>query len=385
MRFALVSLLLLCACGSESEEPGEPAEPLGPPARQIGTGDGSPASVELVVVHEPPALRSATDLAFDPLRPTDLWVLFREFHDGPPCTESVKQGCKTLEGSVTIVKNPAQPDPTYVWKKDPNAWHFMRLPAAIAFGTNGNFATCSEARTGNFEDDPTDYNGPSLWSSDPKIFAIEPQGKNGSHLDMLHESPFCVGIAHEVGNVYWVFNGQRGSLDRYDFKQPHEVGGENHSDGEILRYVEGELLRDPGIPSHMAYHAQSKRLYVSDTGHGRVVALDVSSGTVGTELGVIEPMAYFHQVDGATLREVVPPGAIQKPSGLLLHENVLFVGDNATSSIHAFDLDGVPIRTLATGLPPGSLGGLEVGQGDRIYISDLSSGLVRRIDPLPVE
>jgi hypothetical protein len=258
----------------------------------------------------------------------------------------------------------------------------MRLPTSIAFGKNGNFATCGEARTGNFENEQADYMGPTLWSSDPNVFAIEPPGKNGSHLDMLHETPFCMGIAFERDRVYWTFNGQRGALDRYNFNQPHEPGGEDHSDGEIQRWVEGEVARAPGIPSHMAYDATRAQVYVADTGHGRVVALDAKSGTLGPEIAVLEPMASHRAVTGGILKEIVPPGVLEAPSGLELKNDVLFVTDNAKSRIYAFNPEGVVIRTLDTGLPAGSLGGIAIGQGNRAYISNLLTGEVLRIDPL---
>ena len=127
---------------------------------------------------------------------------------------------------------------------DANAWHFMRNPRQLAWGRGGLFATCGEARTANYEDDATPYNGPVLWDSNPELFgAPYDPNRNGTHVDMLHETPYCMGIAHERGNVYWAFNGDAGALDRYDFNQPHEPGGEDHTDGALWRYAEGELSR----------------------------------------------------------------------------------------------------------------------------------------------
>merc|ERR1711974_36901 len=103
----------------------------------------------------------------------------------------------------------------------------MRRPPALAMGDNGTFATCGEAATGNFEDNPAMFIGPSLWSTDLAVYA-KPSGGNGSHLDMLHATPWCMGIAHEVDNVYWAFNGHVGSLDRYDFNNDHGPGNDDH-------------------------------------------------------------------------------------------------------------------------------------------------------------
>ena len=48
--------------------------------------------------------------------------------------------------------------------------------------------------------------------TDPAIFAKRTPGGLGSHVDMLHNTSFCRGIAHVEANVFWVFNGQRGAL-----------------------------------------------------------------------------------------------------------------------------------------------------------------------------
>jgi DNA-binding beta-propeller fold protein YncE len=397
MRFthalALWSMVpLVLACGS-SESGGTPAGDAGvggggnggsggtsAGANAIGKGDGSPGSVSFVVVYEPPAQRDATDLAFHPTR-DELWVLMRELYAGEPCTQTDDSGCEELEGSVVIVSGAGGPNPEYVRKEDPNSWHFMRRPTGIAFGANDTFATIHEARTGNFENLASDYIGPTLWSSDPAIFTIQPPGKNGSHLDMLHSTPFGMGIAHEQGNVYWTFNGDIGALDRYDFKQPHEVGGDDHSDGELYRYVVGELKRLPEVPSHLEYDAATGILYVADTGNQRVVKLDTNSGTPsGEEVQVPDPMATHVFMSSSPLVDVVAPGVLQAPSGLALHEGVLYVTDNATSKIHAFDLDGNSIRTLDTGFPLGSLAGFTIGPDGKAYIADLATSRAYRID-----
>ena len=73
----------------------------------------------------------------------------------------------------------------------------------------------------------------------------------GSHYDMLHESPLCMGIAWEKDNVYWVFDGHNQSIARYDFQEDHGMGFDDHSDGIIGKYVTGEIQREPDIPSHL--------------------------------------------------------------------------------------------------------------------------------------
>lgn len=363
-------------------------EPL-PAGHPIGWGDGTPSSVTLTTIFTPPASREAVDLEFDPLRSDVLWVLYRERESNEPCTSTQQTfaGCTSLEGSVFILNAPGTPEMTSTFKKDWNAIHFMRRPPAMAFGAADTFATCGEYITGNFEDEEGEFIGPTLWSSDPEIFARTPlsPAENGSHLDMLHASPLCVGIAHETANIYWVFNGKEGSLDRYDFKDDHGPGNEDHSDGTIFRYAAGTLSRVPGVPGHMEYYPIDSHIYVADTGNGRVVKLNTVSGEVGEEAlwPVYEDLADSGVMTGAEVSDVVPAGGpLQNPAGLAIHEDILYISDNATSQIHAFDMKGNLLRSLDTGMPAGSLGGLTFGPTDgKMYFTSIATGVVFRIDP----
>jgi hypothetical protein len=346
-------------------------------------GDGTPGSAELVPLYGPRTGRSATDLDF---HDGDLWVVVREHQDGSPCNEPARgapsaEACARLGGTVVILDDAVSEAPTSRAIRDPNAWHFMRLPTGIAFGANGLFATSGEARTANWDDEPSDFMGPTLWSSDADIFGIEPEGKNGSHLDMLHASPFGMGIAFERANVYWVWNGQAGALDRYDFGAPHEVGGEDHSDGTSSRWVNGELVRVPGVPSHLQYSAKKRLLYAADPGNGRVVALDTSSGSLDGSF----PTDDFQMPDiarrvRATLTDFVPPGVLDTPSGIALAGDLVYVTDNWTGWIVAFDASGTEVGALETGLPPGALGGITIGPDGKAYVTTLDSAAVYRVE-----
>ena len=341
-----------------------------------------PAAVELVPLYTPPRAWSATALAFDPLREGELWVTLRQFPSNEPCLMIATDGCSALEGEVALVKQATSPAPTMTLEKDGNAWHFMRRPTAIAFGDNGNLSTCGEARTDNYEDEAIDYAGPVLWSSDPTIFGVTPgPGQNGTHIDMLHESPFCMGIAFDHDNAYWAFNGQAGSLDHYDFHAPHVVGGEDHSDGELERYVTGELSRVPEVPSHLALDSARRELYVADTGNGRVLRLAVDTGRRGADVPALDPIQIHYQVDGAQLDTVVPPGTLVAPSGLTLTGDALIVTDNATSWIWWFSRAGDVLGHVDTGLAAGSLSGITVGPDAQLYLSDLKTGNAYRVQP----
>ena len=190
-----------------------------------------------------------------------------------------------------------------------------------------------------------------LWDSDPELFgAPYDRNRNGTHVDMLHETPYCMGIAHERDNVYWAFNGDVGALDRYDFNEPHEPGGEDHADGYVWRYAEGELARVPEVPSHLAYDARRRLVFAADTGHGRVVALDATSGFADGDVIDYDGLETNARMSGARLTEVVAPGILEMPSGVAFHEGVLFATDHATGKILALLPSGEILRELDTGL-----------------------------------
>lgn len=340
---------------------------------------------ELVYAPKAKVKLSATALAFNPTIEGELWVALRQFPSGLPCTQTVDTGCAALPGAMAVVSDATSAAPSAVIKEDGNSWHFMRRPAAIAWGDEQLFATCGESLTANYEDDDIPYTGPVLWSSDPAIFGVEPlPEQNGTHLDMLHETPYCMGIAHEAANAYWVFNGLAGSLDRVDFHAPHQIGGENHSDGEVHRYIAGQLLRVPEVPSHLVYDQERGLVYVADTGHARVLSVDPSSAVAGDDITKYELLAASGAMDGAKVSALIPAGQLERPSGIALKGDVLYITDNATSRIHTFDITGNALRVFDTGLPAGSLAGITLGPDDSVYLTDLLSGSAYRVD-VPAE
>src|SRR5262249_13730677 len=148
-----------------------------------------------------------TSLDWNPNARAELWVALAQPPSGLDCIETDPDpvACNQLEGSMAIIDRATLDAPSAAVKQDANAWHFMRNPRQVAWGSRGLLATCGEARTANYEDEEIPYNGPVLWDSDPTLFgAPYDPDRNGTHVDMLHETPYCMGIAHEQGNVYWV-------------------------------------------------------------------------------------------------------------------------------------------------------------------------------------
>jgi hypothetical protein len=368
---ATLAGLLLAGCGS-SNDAGDtlPDDEL----TAFGKADG--ASVKFTLTEIATArqgLDNPRDLAFNPLRPDELWV--------------VNHG----DDSAVIIHDASTSRREAEKQKDAYALHFMARPTALAFGGNkttigrpGTFATCGESR--NTYDDqalPNDFMGPTLWSSDLSVFAqFDPNGL-GSHLDMLHNSPLCMGIAWEAGNAYWAFGGLDGALFRYDFNVDDGIGNDDHSDGTVRQYATGEVSYVKGVPSHLVYRSADKSLYVADTGNARIAKLDTTSGSKGRRLEIMEPMASAYEYDGAVLEDVVPAsaGQLQQPSGLELQGRYLYVSDNANGRISAFTFKGKLAKRIETGLPKGSLGGMAFGPDKKLYFVDMKKDRVLRIDP----
>lgn len=368
LAFAFVWVLPL-ACSSQ-------ADPQDPPAAPVAQGPapelGGKAGASLVEILGPAAgLARPRDLAFNPLRADELWIV------------------NEADNSVVIVHAASTDARTSERRRDAAADHFLHKPSSIAFGAEGTtfdsigtFGTCGESRNENGIEGAEDFMGPALWTSDLEVFAKKDPIGLGSHLDMLHNSPLCMGIAHEKANVYWVVTGSRRAITRYDFGADHHIGLDDHSDGASLEYAFGEIGYVPGVPSHLAFRAEDAMLYVADTGNGRVVRLDTKSGVRGRKLATKEPQNGGHyKMDGATLVDVVPPGTLTAPSGLELRNDHLYVSDNGTGKIVAFDLQGQQVASFDTGLGAGALAGMAFGPDGKLYVVDMVGSRVLRVDP----
>jgi hypothetical protein len=370
-------LALAAACGTEdsdddNDDDGEPDPGDMALAPELGAGDHTAGSVTFTVIATAEdGLQQPRDLAFNPRRPEELWVV--SFDDD----------------SVVIVFDAPSEDRTTEKRIDGYALHFMEEVTAIAFGGDettfgipGTFGTCGESRnTYNGMGPENDFMGPVLWSSDLSVFAAQNPNGLGSHLDMLHNTPLCMGIAHEAENRYWVFGGLSGAIDRYDFVIDDGIGNDDHGDGLTWRYAPGEVAREPGVPSHLVYDGAAQALYVADTGNARIARLDTSAGTQGASMNGLETPV--RMMEGAVLEDLVPSSAHQltHPSGLAQRDDVLFVSDNAASRLLAYSLDGELLNYLDTGLPGGALAGLELGPDGKLYLVDMASDRVLRIDP----
>lgn len=371
-----LGLLLLagtaaCADSSDTATTDGSEQDLTATASALGSGDHTAKSVTLeVVASSKEGLANPTALGFNPTRPDELWVTNYD------------------DNTAVIVSKASTARPAAEKRDDGYSLHFMASPTSISFGQDattfgkkGTFATCQDSRNTYNDTQPhNDFMGPSLWSSDPTVFAKQNPYGLGSHIDMLHVTPQCMGIVHAQANWYWTFGGLNGSLDLYDFGRDHGIGADDHSDGKAYQFVAGQVRRVAGVQSGLAYDAATDTLYVADTGNGRIARLDQTGARLAARLQMLEPMVAAYRVDGAKLVDIVAKGTGPvQPSGLVLVGKTLFVSDHATGKIYAYSTDGKLLNYLDTGLGKDAVGGLAVGPDGKVYFSDQKGNRVVRI------
>ena len=313
------------------------------------------------------------DLDFVPGRPNELWVLNKE----------------TNGGSVVLIFNAGKSNQATQHRRDSHNEHFMARSVAIAFGANDYFGSAQEIKN-TVGDLTTTFMGPALWSSDTSIFARLHQNNwipgqlLGSHIDMLHQSPYGMGIAHDSANVYWYFDGHNGNICRYDFATPHGVGEDDHSDGRIYRYTDVTVTRTPNIPSHMIMDKSNRWLYFIDGGTNKVMRLKTNSGTLGATIPVPntagEPLGAYKAITGAVKEDVITSG-VTKPCGIDYKDGRLVVSDNATGDIHVYNVTSMPATLVGT-IPTGAAGvmGVKIDNDNRIWFVNKTTNKVIRID-----
>ncbi len=305
------------------------------------------------------------DLDFHPiLSRNELWVILKS---------------TASDGGTTVkFSNAGLPGQTSLFQQDGNAWHFMSLPTAIAFSENGNFATAPGIYDANHgSGDP--FTGPTLWSSDTAIYA-QPSGGNGSHIDMLHQSPFSMGICSEEENVFWVFDDHHQDIVLYDFVNDHGPGNSDHGDGIIRRFSGLGIAGDPAheIPSHLVLDKNNGMLYIADTDHGRILKMDINSHTFLNDLTPYESVAEYSYWSADTWN-VFADSALNKPCGIDLIGDRLIVSDYTNGNIIIYDKSGntgIEIGRIVTGTP--GVMGIKIGPDGKIwYVNALTNEVIR--------
>lgn len=267
------------------------------------------------------------DLDFNPTKPSEVWI--------------INKGTEATGSTTVTITNPGEASQKYYYRKDGNAWHFMSLTSAIAFSNNGNWASSPNVLDANHAGGR--YTGPALWTSDLSIYAVvgnpSSASVNGSHLDMVHQSPYCMGIAAEKDNAFWVFDGYYNNIIRYDFVDDHGPGNDYHDDAKLRRFSEVKVKRDPNLASHLVLDKESKWLYIVDGGNKRILRMDITTGSVFQDLPPInETLTEYVRMSGVTW-EVFYDQNIQKPCGIEIKDNRLFISDYETGEIICIDVN----------------------------------------------
>ena len=357
VAMVLAASLFLAGCTGGKDDPAEGVtvpESLGP------EGVAEFGATFTVRGTEADGLSTPRDLAFHPDRPTELWTVNR------------------ATDATVLYFDAGGAGQTSADLRDVARGHFMDAVSSISFGAANTFGTCQESTNGG-----NDFMGPVLWPADLAIYTQPPQvdwGELGTHLDMLHQSPMCMGIAWDEANKYWVFDGQNANLVYYDFGVDHGPGHDDHSDGIVRRFTDVELTRLPQVTSDMVLDHVTGILYIADTGTGRVLWVDTNTGEeIGTLTQSMEPLAEYTEWNGAEQGVLVR--GLDSPSGLAIDGNRLFMTDNASNIIVAFDLadGGKPLGRLQT--PAQSIMGLTIGADGKIWYVDAGANELVRIDP----
>lgn len=243
---------------------------------------------------------------------------------------------------------------TAVTRTDAYAEHFVALPMGIDFSPDGaRFAVANdsgnEVRWIDFRINPernvhfrnNNFMGPTLF--DAETYALAGQTKaylddwpqpgyghdapdswprddcpveywsvetglcmwprEGSHLDMIHATPFSTAIANITENVFLVLDGcgsrddenrclGDGHLALVDFNRDHGEGNGFHGDGYVHRYIDATFTRAEGFPSGIVVRADYA--YYSDTGAGVVRRVDLDSGRTSVLVGPWHPGPVSH-------------------------------------------------------------------------------------------
>jgi outer membrane protein assembly factor BamB len=263
-------------------------------------------------------------------------------------------------------------------RQDGNAWHFMALPSSMSFSQeNDNWATGAEILDANRQGGS--FTGPSLWSSDMNVYA-KPSGGNGSHLDMLHGSPYSMGIESNKDNAFWVFDGQNGHICLYDFNADHGPGNSDHDDGSIHRYREVKVKRVNDVSSHLVLDKVSGWLYIVDSGNARILKMNTKTGTKLKDLTLTNEMLAQHWEISGVEWEIFSDVNLKKPAGIEISNGILYVSDNETGEIIAYNLESS--EELAR-FNTGKLGimGIKADAAGKLWFVCTKTNQVYRIDP----
>merc|ERR1712166_452585 len=384
-------------------------------------------------------LYTPRDLQFHPVNKNELWVANQASSD---------ISILTFTSTNEIFSNDLNTSSSFQALKvaDRAKYHYMASVSAFSFGVDGRFATCQESLntydglTATGGENGNKFMGPTLFESDAnrRVTSMGKLNCDSSketcflrHIDMLHESPLCMGIVHDPEifsntcgnyghatvqkNVFWSFDGygkgdqviqenqeRKGMLMRYDFERDH--GGCNsylcadHGEPEVRRYEDVILTRVPNIPSHIAFDTKYRDLWIADTGGARILRVDADSGRSDRTAIYEYPIyssthlhfnykiwkctRYETLIDQTTAGMLPEDKANFQPSGVVMDDaGMVYVSNFATGNILAIDkYHGTIVKTLQTGRI-NALAGLEIhiDNNEYLFVLDQNQGELLRI------
>lgn len=312
LRCSLLTLMCCCWISAFAQHPLDRYLAGTPTPTTIGTAANA-------------GLLKPVDLEFNlkPGRRHELWVLNRDDAQG---------------SSMSIFYHAGKPQQVIEKRKDSHRGHFMPNSPAFAMSDTGDFTTVQEVLNSTGHQTET-FMGPVLWTSDTSVFARtyqsnwDPNLPLGSHIDMLHQSPYAMGVAWEKDNIYWVFDGYNKNIVSYNFQTPHEIGGDDHSDGILKRYTEVQVKRVVNKPSHMVIDHKTGWLYIVDNGNKRVLRMDINSGEPSTNISnPYEQLEEYYRVKTVTWEVFIDSGLVM-PVGIDVMDGRLVVTDDNNGDI----------------------------------------------------
>jgi len=293
--------------------------------------------------------------------------------------------------SVSIVASLGTDRQTTISRRDRGYYHYMINATALAFNMVQNsgrrpdrdgfnyWGVCNDNRNTYMEaKEPNYFMGPTLYNSDPNNFNLvnrlgevcaDDEECFFLHSDMLHESPACIGIAHDpetvsaYGNVYWAFdstgNQKEGQLVRFDFSQPHGPGSMDHSVAAIRRFPQITLARgEDGVHAGMVVHPERRELFVAEPGANQITVVNVNSGTFARTAREEYPIysnalpSFEYSIYECADKRVFATG-IDTPTGLAISPDGkrLFVAERASGDILVYEIATASLLTrINTGL-----------------------------------
>jgi hypothetical protein len=293
----------------------------------------------------------------------------------------------------TIVHHPGTDQQSVRKLESYGKYHYMDHVSGLAFNAEGSVATAQES-VNDYVDpaeslaawqkgisppslmQPNYFMGPVLFNaSDAALVTTdgEPCVLNGErtclliHTDMLHEAPLAMGIVFNKGwekdphperkagpNSFWMVDGQCGTIIMYDFDIPHGAWNMDHDNARVHRYANIALKRVPNVPMDLDIVAETRTLYVADTGNSRVLKIYVDTSKRAFSARPFYKIVtsavestFDYWVYNETKFEVF--AAVDQPSGVAVGGGRVYVSDYKSGTILGFDGSGNEIGRYETG------------------------------------